>query len=165
MATEKDEMDLLLSEKERKIGDKRVVIKKISLLNTIRLASHLSEIAGRVVQNSELAASAITKLTFNEGENEQQVNGVRLMGIVELLGIIGEDGADLVVDLITKSTNLTEEEAEEIDTDSGIELLFDIYEVNKGFFTKLSNKLQKKMKKPKAKTASKESKDAVKKTQ
>jgi hypothetical protein len=155
MATEKDEMDLLLSEKERKIGDKKVVVKKISLLNTIRLASHLSEIAGRVVQNSELAASAITKLTFSEGENEQQVNGVRLMGIVELLGIIGEDGSDLVVDLITKSTNLTEEEAEEIDTDSGIELLFDIYEVNKGFFTKLSNKLQKKVKKPRAKSTEK----------
>ena len=26
MATEKDEMDLLLSEKERKIGDKKVVV-------------------------------------------------------------------------------------------------------------------------------------------
>ena len=165
MATEKDEMDLLISEKERKIGDKKVVVKKISLLNTIRLASHLSEIAGRVVQNSELAASAITKLTFSEGENEQQVNGVRLMGIVELLGIIGEDGADIVTDLIVKSTNLTDEEAEQIDVDEGIDLLFGIYEVNKGFFTKLSNKLQKKVKKPKAKTASKESKDTVKKTQ
>ena len=165
MATEKEEMDLLLSEKELKIGDKRVVIKKISLLNTIRLASHLSEIAGRVVQNSELSASALSKLTFNDENQAEQANAIRMMGLVELLGIIGEDGADIVTDLIVKSTNLTDEEAEQIDVDEGIDLLFGIYEVNKGFFMKLSNKLQKKMKKPKAKPASKESKDAVKKTQ
>ena len=88
-----------------------------------------------------------------------------MMGLVELLGIIGEDGVDIVTDLIVKSTNLTDEEAEQIDVDEGIDLLFGIYEVNKGFFTKLSNKLQKKVKKPRAKTASKESKDTVKKTQ
>lgn len=165
MATEKEEMDLLLAEKELKIGDKRVVIKRISLLNTIRLASHLSEIAGRVVQNSELSASALSKLTFNDESQAEQANAIRMMGLVELLGIIGEDGADIVTDLIVKSTNLTDEEAEQIDVDEGIDLLFGIYEVNKGFFTKLSNKLQKKVKKPRAKTASKESKEATKKIQ
>ena len=102
MATEKEEMDLLLAEKELKIGDKRVVIKKISLLNTIRLASHLSELAGRVVQNSELSASALSKLTFNDESQAEQANAIRMMGLVELLGIIGEDGVDIVTDLIVK---------------------------------------------------------------
>ena len=86
--------------------------------------------------------------------------------------VFDEDYLKIVVNLengidirIFYKMNLTDEEAEQIDVDEGIDLLFSIYEVNKGFFTKLSNKLQKKVKKPRAKTASKESKEATKKIQ
>ena len=148
MADEKQEMELLLSEKERKINDKRIVVKKISLLDSIRLASHLSGIATSIINNSELTASAVAKITYkDENGDVEQTNGVRMLGIAELLGVIGDEGADIVNDLIVKSTNLEDSEVEEISLEDGIDLLFDIYEVNKDFFTKLSNKLQKKVKK------------------
>ena len=50
MATKEDkkekELDILLANKEVKVGDKTVVVKRFSLLDTIRIASHLSGIAG-----------------------------------------------------------------------------------------------------------------------
>lgn len=147
MADEKQEMDLLLAEQERKIGDKRVVVHKISLLDSIRLASHLSVVASNIVENSSLTASALTKITYKDDNDPEQTNGVRMLGIIEMLGVLGDSGAEVVNDLIVKSTNLTDEEVEKIDLEEGVDLLFDIYEVNKDFFTKLSNKLQKKMKK------------------
>lgn len=154
MADESKEMDLLLSEKERKIGEKRIVVKKISLLDSIRLASNLSAVAANIVDNSQLTASALTKLTFKDDNDPQQTTGVRVLGFVEMLGIVGDVGADIVNDLIVKSTNLTDEEVEDVSLEDGVDLLFDIYEVNKDFFTKLKNKLQKKATKRKSATKS-----------
>ena len=73
---------------------------------------------------------------------------MRLMGVVEIFGAIGDDGVDLLKNIITKSTNLTAEDAEELDLIEGVDILTSIYEVNKGFFVKCGKKLQEKMKKP-----------------
>lgn len=153
-------MEVLLSEKELVIGKKKVIVKKIALLDTIRLASHISEVVSVAVNSSDAVTNALFKIGYNgnaeDKENlknkddmEDLFNGVRVTGFIELFSILGKDGTDLLKDIIVKSTNLTDDEAEEVDCESGIDLIIAIYEVNKGFFTKLSSKLKEKLKKNK----------------
>ena len=156
---EKDkELDILLANKEVKIGDKTVVVHRFSLLDTVRLASHLSGIAATILGNTDTTAIALNKIMYNpenmDEEMAQSVNSIRFMGMIELLGVLGNEGADLLADLLIKGTNLTAEEIEDLDGLDGIDLLFDLYEVNKGFFTKFMSKLEKKIPKQKRKKES-----------
>ena len=159
MATEMEkEMELLLNtEKEVKIGNKKVVVHKISMLDSIKLASHLSVIATALIANSDATAKALTMLQVGDNEEEDNSN-VRLLGIAQLLAILGTEGADLLGDIIEKCTNLEEEEVAQIHAEDGIDLLFEIYEVNKSFFTKLSQKLKEKVATPKTKRDTKKKK-------
>ena len=159
MATEMEkEMELLLNtEKEVKIGNKKVVVHKISMLDSIKLASHLSVIATALIANSDATAKALTMLQVGDNEEEDNSN-VRLLGIAQLLAILGTEGADLLGDIIEKCTNLEEEEVAQIPAEDGIDLLFEIYEVNKSFFTKLSQKLEEKVATPKKKRDTKKKK-------
>ena len=149
------EIDVLLAEKEVTINNKKVIVKRYSLLDTIRIAAHASSIVASVIQDSDKTASAITKLTF-KGNNQIENNSIRMLGLVELLSIVGEDGVYLLKELLVKSTNLDEDEVEEIDLVDGIDLVFAMYEVNKGFFMKFMKKLEKKI--PKKKRATKKEK-------
>lgn len=150
-------MEVLLSEKELVIGKKKVIVKKIALLDTIRLASHISEVVSVAVNSSDVVTNALFKIGYNgnpenkedKEDSEDLLNGVRVTGFIELFSVLGKDGTDLLKDIIVKSTNLTDDEAEDVDCESGIDLIIAIYEVNKGFFTKLSNKLKEKLKKNK----------------
>ena len=144
-----NELDVLLAEQEIKVDGKTVVVHKLAMLDTIRLASQMSSLASAIVNNSEYAASAIGKFTVNSGDAVSD-NAIKVIGLVEILGLVGDDAADLIQSIVTKSTNLTEEEAEQISAEEGIDLLFNIYEVNKGFFTKFLKKLQEKAKTLKA---------------
>ena len=149
------EMEVLLAEREATVNDKKIIVKRYSLLDTIRLAAHASSIVASVIQDSDKTASAITKLTF-KGNNQIENNSIRMLGLVELLSIVGEDGVYLLKELLVKSTNLDEDEVEEIDLVDGIDLVFAMYEVNKGFFMKFMKKLEKKI--PKKKGATKKEK-------
>ena len=159
LAVEK-ELELLLSEKEIKFGDKEVVVKKLSMLDTIRIASNLSEIIAQVVNNEEAVSSAIAKLSFKSEDGDDTL--IRIMGFIELLGLVGDDGVDFIKSIINKSTTLTGAEIESIDLVDGIDLLTSIYDVNEGFFKKCGKKLQEKMKKL-APTVEKEEKKKKKK--
>ena len=145
MSEEKNtsEMELLLSEQEIKVDGKTVIVHKLAMLDTIRLASQMSSLAAAIVNNSEVAANAIGKLAINSGDINSD-NAIRLIGMVEIIGLVGEDAADLIQNIIVKSTNLTEDEAELISAEEGIDLLFKIYEVNKSFFKKFLQKLKEK---------------------
>lgn len=146
------EMEVLLSEKEIKLNGKRVVVKRIALLDTLRLASRLSGIVGLALNSSDGVVSAIAKISYAgnseiDGETESDINGIRIAGLAELLGLLGEDGTELLKDLIVKSTNLTDAEVENIDSVDGIDLIETIIEVNKDFFVKFVNKLKEKIQK------------------
>ena len=147
MSEEKNtsEMELLLSEQEIKVDGKTVIVHKLAMLDTIRLASQMSSLAAAIVNNSEVAANAIGKLAVNSGDINSD-NAIRLIGMVEIIGLVGEDAADLIQNIVVKSTNLTEDEAELISAEEGIDLLFKIYEVNKSFFKKFLQKLKDKTK-------------------
>ena len=145
------EMEVLLAEREVTVNDKKIIVKRYSLLDTIRLAAHASSIVASVIQDSDKTASAITKLTF-KGNNQIENNSIRMLGLVELLSIVGEDGVYLLKELLVKSTNLDEDEVEEIDLVDGIDLVFAMYEVNKGFFMKFMKKLEEKIPKKKRTT-------------
>ena len=138
-------MELLLSEQEIKVDGKTVIVHKLAMLDTIRLASQMSSLAAAIVNNSEVAANAIGKLAVNSGDINSD-NAIRLIGMVEIIGLVGEDAADLIQNIVVKSTNLTEDEAELISAEEGIDLLFKIYEVNKSFFKKFLQKLKDKTK-------------------
>ena len=136
-------MELLLSEQEIKVDGKTVIVHKLAMLDTIRLASQMSSLAAAIVNNSEVAANAIGKLAVNSGDINSD-NAIRLIGMVEIIGLVGEDAADLIQNIIVKSTNLDYDEAELISAEEGIDLLFKIYEVNKSFFKKFLQKLKEK---------------------
>lgn len=138
-----NEMELLLSEQEIKVDGKTVVVHRLAMLDTIRLASQMSSLAAAIVNNSEVAANAIGKLAVNSGDLNSD-NAIRLIGMVEILGLVGEDAADLIQNIVVKSTNLTKDEAELISAEEGLDLLFKIYEVNKSFFKKFLQKLKEK---------------------
>lgn len=146
------EMEVLLSEKEVKVSGKKVVVKRIALLDTIRLASHLSEVVGLALNSSDGVINAVAKITYQgnkeiEGETESDINGIRIAGLVEILGLLGNEGVDLLKDILVKSTNLSEEDIEGIDGVDGIDLIEAVIEVNKGFFVKSMNKLKEKIQK------------------
>ena len=147
MSEEKNtkEMELLLSEQEIKVDGKNVVVHKLAMLDTIRLASQMSSLAAAIVNNSDAAANAIGKLAVNSGDANSD-NAIRLIGMVEILGLVGEDAADLIQNIVVKSTNLDYDEAEAISAEEGLDLLFKIYEVNKSFFKKFLQKLKEKTK-------------------
>jgi hypothetical protein len=90
--------------------------------------------------------------------SEQEVNGIKISGILELFNVLGEDIVDLVKELIVKATNLSDEEAEDIDCVDGVDLIAEIIEVNKPFFQKLSSKLKEKMAKKKEEKPAKKTK-------
>ena len=147
MSEEKNtkEMELLLSEQEIKVDGKVVIVHKLAMLDTIRLASQMSSLAAAIVNNSDAAANAIGKLAVNSGDVNSD-NAIRLIGMVEILGLVGEDAADLIQNIVVKSTNLDYDEAEAISAEEGLDLLFKIYEVNKSFFKKFLQKLKEKTK-------------------
>lgn len=143
------EMEALLSEKEIVINNKQVIVKRIALLDTIRLTSNLSSIVASVLANDRTFNLAVGKILYSagEGESEEDVNNIKALGIVELIGLIGDEGVDLLKSLMVKSTNLEYHEVEAIDCLDGIDLLSAIYEVNKSFFVKCISKLKEKMEK------------------
>ena len=151
------EMELLLSEKEITLDGKQVIVKRIALLDTMRLTTHLSDVVSSVLSNESAFNKAMGKILFNGNENstEADINSIKALGIVEMIGLIGEDGADFIRDLILKSTNLSSEDVEKIDCLSGIDLLTTIYEVNKSFFVKCMSKLKELLEKKSQKSAKK----------
>lgn len=134
------EMELLLSEQEMTVSGKKVVIKKIALLDTIRIASKVSDVVAKILGNAEAFDGILARITFKSDE-EDKTNGIRMTGIIDLFGLIGDDSVDIIKYIIEKSTNLTPEETEEVDCLEGIDLLSGIYEVNKSFFGKCLSKL------------------------
>jgi hypothetical protein len=157
--SETEEMDILLSDKELKIGDKKVIVKKLSLLNTVRIASQLSGIISSIMQDSTKTADAIAKMAYDSTNTTEALN-IKLMGFMEILNIVGDDGVELLNSIIEKSTNLTDDEVEELSAEDGLDVVYSIYEVNKGFFTKLTDKLSSRTKiaKPKKEKATKKEK-------
>lgn len=142
------ELDVLLSNKELTINDKQIIVKRFSLLNTFRITANLQSIVNVFVNNPEATSSALSKIAFVPKEDENvNVNSIRAIGIIELISVFGEEIADIIADIIVKSTTLTKEEVEAIDNQEGIDLLIAIYEVNKGFFTKCMTKLEKRLRK------------------
>lgn len=139
----KEEMELLLSDKEVTLGDKKIIVHKISLIDSIKMTSYLSNIVSKLMNDFDGVAQALAKLTIGE-DNDKEAMQIRAVGAVELLAFIGEDSADFISNLIAKTTNVPEDEIGNISAEDGIDLLFDIYEVNKSFFTKFMSKLQKK---------------------
>ena len=140
----KEEMELLLSEKEVTLGDKKIIVHKISLIDSIKMTSYLSNIVSKLMNDFDGVAQALAKLTISDDDNDKEAMQIRAVGAVELLAFIGEDSADFISNLIAKTTNVPEDEVGNISAEDGIDLLFDIYEVNKSFFTKFMSKLQKK---------------------
>jgi len=116
------------------------------LLDTIKLASDLSKVASALVDNSDLIASAITKITYQDKENkDDDYTMFRIMGALELLSAVSENSVDFIHDIIEKSTNLEYDEVGELDNEAGMDVLCSIYKVNKSFFQKLFKKLKEKM--------------------
>ena len=151
-----EELELLISEKELTVNDKQVVVKKISMLNTIRIASNISDIVAKALSDTTAISSAIAKMMYKEEKDGEEYGfGIQATGVIELLGIIGDDGVSVIKDIIIKSTNLTGVEVEELDIVDGVDILLAIYEVNKGFFMKCGKKLQEKMEKVQTKTKKK----------
>ena len=137
------EMELLLSEKEMNINGKTVVVKKIALLDTIRIASKISDVVARILGNPEAFDGILARIMYSkEGASTEEINGVRMTGVIDLFGLIGEDSVDIIKYIMEKSTNLTEDEVELIDCLDGIDLVTEIYEVNKNFFAKCWSKLK-----------------------
>lgn len=149
---EDKEMELLLSEQEMTINGKKIIVKKIALLDTIRIASKISDVVARILGNPETFDGILKQITYaKEGASEETINGVRMTGVVDLFGLIGEDSVDIIKYVMEKSTNLTEDEVEDVDCLSGVDLLTNIYKVNKSFFVKCWSKLEGKSKKKNSK--------------
>ncbi len=144
------EMELLLSEKEIEVGEIEVVVKRIPLLDTMRIAAKLSDVLSKVLNNTEGFNLAMYKILYNGNkdnpdETENDKMAIRITGVLELIGLAGDDAIDLLKMVILKSTNLDKENVEKLDPIGGIDLLEAIYEVNKGFFEKCMSKLKVKM--------------------
>lgn len=146
------EMELLLSEQEMTINGKKVIVKKIALLDTIRIASKISDVVARILGNPDVFDGILKQVTYSkEGASEEEINGVRMTGVIDLFGLIGEDSIDIIKYVMEKSTNLTEDEVEDVDCLNGIDLITNIYKVNKSFFVKCWSKLEGKNKKKSSK--------------
>ena len=157
------EMDVLLSEKDVKVGDKQVVVKRIALLDTLKIASKISDIVSNVVNGSNNFDTSLAKVLFSGKTKDEdgndivledtQLNVIRIQGVMEIVGIIGDDAIELIRTIIAKSTNLSYEEVDELDSVYGIDLLEAIFEVNKSFFEKCMSKLKRLTTKEKPKKA------------
>lgn len=146
-----NELETLLAEKDITINDKKVIIKRYSFISTLKLASRTSGLVAKIMNNSEVASSAISKLTLDVDDSSTGYS-LKMIGMAELLSILEEDSVEFIKDCISFATNdLTDEEIEDLDPDVGIELLLDICEVNKGFFMKCLTKLTKITETPKTK--------------
>ena len=60
----KDEIDLLLAEREIKVGTKKFIVKKISMLNAIRLTTKLSDVVKRLMEDSDSFSRAMSELSY-----------------------------------------------------------------------------------------------------
>lgn len=143
-----EEMEVLLAAKEVTIKGKKMEVNPLSFKNTLKVALKATDIVNSALNNSEGISSAITKLTVVEGtDGIEDAKGVKLIGAVELAGIIGEEGIDFLLEIIKMSVNITDDELDKVDPLEGIEIVEAIYKVNKDFFTKCMNKLFPKVKK------------------
>lgn len=138
---QKRELEALFSHEKIKIDGKDVVVKKYSFLSAMKLTAKLSNLAHSVLEDAQKASLALAHISY-ESENESEVFSMKLMGIMELLDLVGDSGIDFVKLAIEEATGLTDEEFEEIDAESGLCLLYEIYKVNKSFFTKFMTKLE-----------------------
>ena len=76
----KEEMDLLLAEREIKVGTKKFIVKKISMLNAIRLTTKLSGVVKRLMEDSEGFSRAISELSYVDENNKATTTSIRLLG-------------------------------------------------------------------------------------
>lgn len=141
MANTKKELEVLLADKEIYINNNKVVVKRISFMDSMRLTQKLSGIAIKIISNADVFSSAISKIMYKSDNPETDVI-IRMNGVLEVINHLGEDGIDFIREIMLKTTTLTADEVEQIDLESGFDLVMIIYEVNKGFFTKLLNKLK-----------------------
>ena len=86
-------------------------------------------------------------------ESDEAKNAVRVSGVLELIGLAGDDAVELLKLIIVKSTDLDRESVEALDSLDGIDLLETIYKVNKSFFVKCMTKLKEKVGKKDTKKA------------
>lgn len=137
-------MDMLLAETEIKINGQVIEVKKFPMLAGIRLTARVSKLVNKVLGDEESVNQFNTAVNalVADGSTQAETNGFRLFGIKTLLSLLGDDLVDVITYVISKSTNLTNEEIEAINLEEGLDLLFEIFNVNKGFFTKFSTKLK-----------------------
>lgn len=139
-----EEMELLLSDQEVKVGGKTVLVHKFPMLAAIRITAKISKLVGKAIKDEESTSNVET--AFNalmlSGSNAEDSKAYLAYGVRILMEMFGETLVDIIGDIIHKSTDLGKEEIEAIDLEEGLDLLTVIYEVNKGFFTKFMNKLK-----------------------
>ena len=139
-----EEMELLLSDQEVKVNGKTVTVHKFPMLAAIRITAKLSKLVGKAIKDEESASNVET--AFNAlilgGSDTDDSKAYLAYGIRIFMEMFGEPLVDIISDVIYKSTDLGKDDIETIDLEDGIDLLTAIYEVNKGFFTKFTNKLK-----------------------
>ena len=139
-----EEMELLLSDQEVKVNGKTVTVHKFPMLAAIRITAKLSKLVGKAIKDEESASNVET--AFNAlilgGSDTDDSKAYLAYGIRIFMEMFGEPLVDIISDVIYKSTDLGKDDIETIDLEEGIDLLTAIYEVNKGFFTKFTNKLK-----------------------
>jgi hypothetical protein len=139
-----EEMELLLSDQEVKVGGKTVLVHKFPMLAAIRITSKISKLVGKAIKDEDTTSNvetAFNAIILSGGDTEDS-KAYLAYGIRILMEMFGETLVDIIGDIIHKSTDLGKEEIEAIDLEEGLDLLTAIYEVNKGFFTKFTNKLK-----------------------
>lgn len=141
----KDEMDLLLAEREIKVGTKKFIVKKISMLNAIRLTTKLSDVVKRLMEDSDSFSRAMSELSYVNEKDNRATQSIRVLGVIDLISMLGEDGVDFIKELILKSTTMEEEDVEAVSLEDSVDLIESIYEVNEGFFTKFTKKVTEKL--------------------
>lgn len=139
-----EEMELLLSDQEVEVNGKTVTVHKFPMLAAIRITAKLSKLVGKAIKDEESVSNVET--AFNAlilGSSDADDSKAYLAyGIRVFMEMFGEPLVDIIGDIIYKSTDLGKDEIEAIDLEEGLDLLTAIYEVNKGFFTKFTNKLK-----------------------
>lgn len=141
----KDEMDLLLAEREIKVGTKKFIVKKISMLNAIRLTTKLSDVVKRLMEDSDSFSRAMSELSYVNEKDNRATQSIRVLGVIDLISMLGEDGVDFIKELILKSTTMEEEDVEAVSLEDSVDLIEAIYTVNEGFFTKFTKKVNEKL--------------------
>ena len=137
------ELEILLAGEEMDVNGTHVVIKKIAMLDTLRLATQLSSLVTKVMSDAEAFSTALAKVMYEGDESAP----IKIAGALELLGMMGEEGIVLLQNVLMKSTNLSKEDVEALDLVDGLDVAEGVYRVNKVFFVKSGNKLLDKLKK------------------